>query len=145
VDPTDIPQGIYLVSRPAVAKPACRHFAVFLWGEWEMNLAQNGCYYPIVAELNSTGIQVDWHEGGFWTVHFQVAPEEELQVLWRLERTCAADPDYALWDRNCEQFARWITTGVWESKQLQTVGVLAAVAAFGFLATRTETRGRRIG
>jgi hypothetical protein len=145
VDPTGLPRGIFLVSRPATAKPAYHHFAVYLCGEWDINVAQDGCYYPVVAELNSMGVQMNWYEGDLWTAHGQVAPEEELRALWRLEMACAKDPDYALLVRNCEQFARWVTTGTWESKQVQTAGFLAIVAAFGILVAHSEMQGRRTG
>jgi hypothetical protein len=137
--------GIYLVSRPMQGKTGGEHFAVVIYGQGPLNRHENGNCYPIVAEMIPTGLSVRWYEGGWWTIHGRVLPSEEPAALARLAMAREDNPDYALLVRNCEQFARWVTTGFWESKQLQTVGVVAAVAAFGIFLSRSDEQQRDAG
>ncbi len=141
----EFPHGIYLVSRPMEGKTGGLHFAVIFYGQLPLNLHEDGNCYPVVAELSPPGISVKYFEGGWWTIHHQVAEVDEAAAVARLDQACSSNPDYALLMRNCEQFARWVTTGVWESKQLQTVGVIAAAATICFMAASSDTRTRRAG
>ena len=58
----------------------------------------------------------------------KVMPEFEHEARQRIWETWK-NPKYNLFGNNCEHFARYVTTGKKESKQLQAFGGIAALAA----------------
>lgn len=64
---------------------------------------------------------------GFWSVHLRIG--DEAAAIQRLAQACI-NPRYHVIGNNCEHFARYIATGVRESKQLQAFGVLGMLVGF---------------
>jgi len=122
--------GIYLLRRPAAAKPL-DHYAVLDVGNRIGFINADGTQ-PVVVHQMPPRIRFDWlQDTGTWEVLGIVLDEED--AIRRLHLALQS-PDYALFRHNCEHFARYVTTGRFESKQLQATAVIAGLAILAYSA-----------
>ncbi|MBI3754733.1 MAG: lecithin retinol acyltransferase family protein [Deltaproteobacteria bacterium] len=81
---------------------------------------------PIVIHQALPCIRVDWLSNtGRWIIMGKVVDNSLINAKKRIQQAIK-NPKYGLFDNNCEHFARYVTTGIKESKQLQ--GAVAVIA-----------------
>lgn len=81
---------------------------------------------PVVIHQTPPSIRIDWLQNtGPWEIHQRIL--DEPQAILRMGQAFA-NPGYDLFGNNCEHFARYVATGVRESTQLQTAGILTGLA-----------------
>jgi hypothetical protein len=137
----EFPEGIYLVRRRSAEK-GIFHYAVLVIGEFPMTWDPAG-FHPLIVHQVPPRIASDWLENmGAWEVLCRAS--DTSAAFQRMEAACT-NPEYAFFVNNCEQFARYVVTGVRESKQLQILGAVVAVFAIGFIVVDSEATGRRAG
>lgn len=124
------PNGLYLLRRPAATKPL-DHYAVLDVGN-RLGFINADGRQPVVVHQTPPQIRFDWlQDTGIWEVLGLVLDEED--AIFRLH--CALQsPDYALFRNNCEHFARFVTTGRHESKQIQATALMAGLAILAYSA-----------
>lgn len=91
----------------------------------------NGYAVQIAHNLKSSGVTVsDWYEfadGGQVVLHARASSHSHVQqILARVDANIGKP--YKLFAQNCEHFASFCFSGKAESKSVQVVGALAAVA-----------------
>jgi Lecithin retinol acyltransferase len=100
----------------------------------------NGFAVEIVHNMKASGVTVsDWYEfsdGNQVFLHSRASSEAHIQeILARLEANIGQP--YHLFAQNCEHFASFSFTGKAESKSVQAVGWVAAIAlVIGFFGRR---------
>lgn len=95
--------------------------------------------HPIVIHQTPPSIRLDWlQDTGVWHTLGKITDEE-----YAIQRMVAAfsNPAYDLFGHNCEQFARYVATGVHESKQLQAFGFVGGLAALAIVALGSDRDG----
>ncbi len=91
---------------------------------------------PVVIHQTPPRLRTDWlQHTGSWSVLGRIWDEPD--AIGRIEQA-AADPEYRLFDNNCENFARYVATGKSESTQVQAAVVVAGLAALIVVAARSE-------
>lgn len=65
---------------------------------------------------------------GNWEIVGRVRDDQINNAIQRIHEALR-NPKYDLFGNNCEHFARYVTTGVKESKQLQGAVAIAALGA----------------
>lgn len=137
--------GLYLVKRKGTEK-GVDHYGILDIGNRTRNPHVQGGL-PFVVHLMPAGFQADWlRPTDTWIVVEKVLDEnnaaERLNEAW-------SRPEYNLLVNNCEHFARYVATGISESKQVQTtVAITMSLVALPLLAsaldnTRTRQYRRR--
>lgn len=128
------PDGLYLTKQKSQIKPdLIDHYGVIDIGNI-LNHPQGNPDMPIVIHQALPSIRIDWlMNTGTWQIMGRVRDEELANAQERIQKAIE-DPDYDLFGNNCEQFARYVTTGKKESKQLQTAaGIAVALTALVIL------------
>jgi hypothetical protein len=120
--------GLYLVKRASPEK-GVDHYAVLDIGNW---LGNAYAPYPVVVEMNTTGIHANWLTSPW---HVVAMATDERAALARLQQALA-NPNYALFGNSCEHFARYIITGKRESTQLQGAVAVAGIIGLIIVVTR---------
>ena len=124
--------GLYLVMQRSPGK-AVDHYGILDIGN---RLAVGGAdgINPVVVHQTPPGIKADWlQHTGEWRVLGRITDEPFAIARYR---AALANPKYDLFGHNCEHFARFVATGVRESKQLQAAAVVAGLAALVMVASR---------
>jgi hypothetical protein len=122
--------GLYLLKRRSQAKPF-DHYAVLDVGN-RFGLILTDRSQPVVVHQTPPGITTNWlRDTGDWQVVGKAV--YETQCIERL-RIALRNPSYDFFAHNCEQFARFVTTGTHESTQLRTAAVIAGIAALVYFA-----------
>ena len=94
----------------------------------------NSLTRSVVVHQTPPGIKADWlQHTGEWRVLGRITDEPFAVARYR---AALANPKYDLFGHNCEHFARFVATGVRESKQLQAAAVVAGLATLVMLASR---------
>ncbi len=125
------PDGLYLVKQKSNIKPnLIDHYGVIDIGN-TLSHPQGNPYMSIVIHQAIPAIRVDWLSSttGTWDVMGKVLDDQILNAKKRIHEALR-NPLYDLFGNNCEHFARYVTTGLKESKQLQNA---VAVVALGSL------------
>jgi hypothetical protein len=118
---SQFPEGMYLLKRPSTY-PLIEHYGVLVTGNLVRELGINSVA-PVVIQQTLPRARVDWAEAtGNWNMVGQVLPP---LVPFAMERVSIAftNPNYDLFENNCEQFARFIAAGEKTSTQLWAVGL----------------------
>lgn len=84
----------------------------------------------IIIHKTDKGIFPVWADisGEWYFVNGGAVPLNHINQATNRINISLATPDYHLIFSNCEHFARFVTEGIAQSKQVQTVGVLAVSA-----------------
>jgi hypothetical protein len=128
--------GLFLLRRPSPEK-GVDHYGVLDVGN-RFGLGGADGVQPVVAHQTPPSVTFDWFQDtGTWYVIGQVTDEEA--AITRLN-IALSTPGYDLFGHNCEHFARFVTTGVWESKQLQAAGLVAGLAVLTAASWNRERR-----
>jgi hypothetical protein len=119
-----LPPGLYLL-RQRIPDKLAEHWGVLDIGN-QLRHRRLTSSHSVVIHRRTLGIRVDRAQNtGSWTVVQRVADVEAARV--RL-RTALREPQYNLFENNCEHFARYIATGHRESVQVQR-GMAYALSA----------------
>ncbi len=119
----NLEDGLYLVRQRAVKNGMqLWHYGILDVGN-RLNLAlpllEPG--EPAIVHQTPPQVRADPFSGtGHWEMEGRVEPTIEMSAVSRIKEALKS-PGYDLFGHNCEHFARFVTTGVKESKQIQTV------------------------
>lgn len=125
----DVPDGLYLAKQKSIIKPGLiDHYGVIDIGNI-LTHPQGNLIMPIVIHQAFPSIRVDWLcNTGIWAEIYKVNDSQVSEVKERIKEALK-NPKYDLFGNNCEHFARYVTTGIKESKQLQSAVAVAAIGA----------------
>lgn len=125
--------GLYLAKQKSHIKPdLIDHYGVIDIGNI-LNHPQGNPDMPMVIHQALPSIRIDWLVNtGTWQIIGKVKDSELASAKMRIQKAIE-NPNYDLFGNNCEQFARYVTTGVKESKQLQTAAGIMALTALVIL------------
>lgn len=94
-----------------------------------LNHPQGNSDMPIVIHQAIPSIRVDWLSNtGSWELMGKVNDDQLINAKKRIHEALKK-PEYDLFGNNCEHFARYVTTGIKESKQLQSAVAVIALGA----------------
>ncbi len=119
--------GLYLIKQKCTVKGVLiDHYGILdIGNRLELSVDHN---LPVVIHQTPPRIRTDWlADTGKWEFITKITDEPYAMV--RIKKALENDA-YDLFGNNCEHFARFVATGLRESKQLQT-----AVLMVGLLAT----------
>ena len=119
--------GMVLVKRPTVYSKLGEHYGVMVCGKTlrKLGFPENR---SIIIHKTDKGIVLDWADiSGEWYFVNGVPLNQINEAINRINISLAT-PDYHLIFSNCEHFARFVTEGIAQSTQVQTVGVLSSLA-----------------
>jgi hypothetical protein len=120
-----LPDGLYLAKRPAFAAKIVEHYGVIDVGNrLGYNLPELAEPVPVVIHQTADGLKAEFLQDQ-WNIEAHIIDEAGAKA--RIT-TATSTPNYDLFGNNCEHFARFVASGVKESKQLQ-VFTLIGVAS----------------
>lgn len=134
------PDGLYLAKQKSRIKPdLIEHYGVIDIGN-TLNHPLGIIGMPIVIHQAFPYIRIDpLSNTRRWEIMRKVEKWELKDSIQRIQNAIK-NPNYDLLVNNCEHFARYVTTGIKESKQLQgAVGVIA-LPAFLYLIWKAQKR-----
>jgi hypothetical protein len=115
--------GFYLIRQPS-SFGVVYHYGILDVGN-RLQRDDAGQAPPVVIHQIPPAISIDPLEHtGAWELLFKVPDDVEARARMQVAFT---NPNYNLLGNNCEQFARYVATGTFESKQLQVATLIAAV------------------
>jgi hypothetical protein len=123
--PDQLGTGLYLLKQSSAEKTV-DHFALLdvgngLQADW------NRLRRPVIVHQTPPAVRADWFENtGEWEILGRVI--DETGALARI-RIALQTPGYDLFGNNCEHFARFVATGVRESRQVQGFCAVAGLLA----------------
>jgi hypothetical protein len=130
----NLADGLYLVTQRSAAK-GVDHYGILDVGNRLRVPGADGTN-PVVVHQCPPGIRADWlQDTGAWEVLGRITDEPYAVARYH---TALANPAYDLFGHNCEHFARFVATGVRESKQLQAAGWIAGLATLVIVASAEE-------
>jgi hypothetical protein len=126
-------KGLYLVRQKSQVK-GVDHYGILDIGN-RLRLPNVGWWGdPAVVHQTTPQIRRDPFKGtGQWEVLGKIS--DEAAAMARLQHALK-NPTYSLIDRNCEQFARFVATGVPASTQLQAAAFMLGLTALAFVVFR---------
>jgi hypothetical protein len=134
--------GIYLIRQRSI-KWGVDHYGVLDIGN-RLGLENADGLTPVVIHQALPYIQVctlaDFEDNGAWEVLEKNLDEYSAAI--RLRQACE-NPDYALFNNNCEQFARYVVSGKRESKQLQTAVVVTGIITLTAIVFEDKGKGKQ--
>ena len=128
------PDGLYLLMKRSESK-GVDHYGILDIGNRIGHPHVDG-RHPVVIHQTPPSINLDWlQDTGIWCILDKITDEK-----YAIQRMKAAllNPAYDLFGHNCEQFARYVATGIHESKQLQAIGFVAGLAALVIIAQESD-------
>lgn len=126
--------GLYLLKQASRGK-GVDHYGVLDVGN-RLRDPRVNYPHPVVIHQTPPSIQMDWLQNtGQWTVVGRI--EDEVGALERLQ-AAFEDPAYDLFGNNCEHFARYVSTGIRESTQLQAAVAVTALAVAAIAVFRAK-------
>jgi len=129
--------GLYLVTQRSREK-GVDHFAIIDIGN-SFSLPEADGVNAVVVHLCRSGVVVEpLRHTGTWRVLEKITDEASAVERYH---DAVADP-YKLFANNCEHFARFIASGVRESKQVKAVYFFTGLAVMA-VAAATMQQGRR--
>lgn len=127
------PDGLYLVMQKSPTK-GVDHYGILDIGNKLLVQGADGIN-PVIVHQCPPSIRADLLEGtGTWNILGRITDEQYAIARYK---AALADPAYNLFGHNCEHFARFVATGVRESKQLQAAGAIAVCATLAFVVLRS--------
>lgn len=130
----NLEDGLYLVSQQSEKMGIpIRHYGVLDVGNILMIQSPPLVFSgePVIIHQTPPEVRADvLSETGSWSIEGKVIRQHLREAVERV-KTALKTPSYDLFGHNCEHFARFITTGTKESKQLQKTIFTATVAAVG--------------
>jgi len=132
------PDGLYLAKQKSRVKPELiEHYGVIDVGNI-LNHPQGNLNMPIVIHQAIPFIRIDWLSNtGRWKIIGKVK-DNELKNAKKRIRKAIKNPKYDLFGNNCEHFARYVTTGIKESRQLQGAAGVVALGVLLYLTWNIE-------
>jgi len=133
----EYPDGLYLLVQRSDDK-GVDHYGILDIGNRIGHPHVDG-RHPVVIHQTPPSIRLDWlQDTGVWRILGRITDEK-----YSIQRMIDAfsKPAYDLFGHNCEQFARYVATGVHESKQLHAVGFVAGLAALAIVAIGLDRDG----
>jgi hypothetical protein len=128
---------MFLLKRSSGKYPLIDHYGVLVTGDFVRDLGINTSA-PVIIHQTYPTVRVDWADSsGNWDMMGEVLPPH---VPFAIERVSMAlsNPNYDLFANNCEQFARFVTTGQKTSTQLWAWGFGTALALFLVYASQKD-------
>lgn len=123
--------GLYLLKQKSIEK-GVEHYGILDIGNLLQLKEARQALQPVVVHQTMPSIRYDWlQDTGSWTIEGKIFDEE--YALSRI-REAFKNPDYDLFINNCEHFARYVATGVRESRQVQAGVILTSLAALAIYA-----------
>lgn len=125
--------GLYLAKQKSRIKPnLIDHYGIIDIGN-VLNHPQGNKKMPIVIHQAFPTIRIDWLcNTGKWNILGKVKDSKLSNAKFRIQKAIK-NPKYNLFGNNCEQFARYVTTGIKESEQLQAAVGIVALGALLYL------------
>ena len=137
----NISDGLYLLRQAAQSKPGFYHYGVLDVGNRLRRPEAESAVHPVVIHQTPPTIRANWlRDTGNWESLGMVLPEHEPAAIARIYEALR-NPAYDLFGHNCEQFARFVTTGRAESGQLQNVVGAVVLIAVGAAIVKAASRG----
>lgn len=121
--------GLYLAKQKSRIKPnLIDHYGIIDIGNI-LNHPQGNKKIPIVIHQAFPTVRIDrLRNTGKWNILGKVKDSKLSNAKLRIQ-TAIKNPKYNFFCNNCEQFARYVTTGIKESKQLQAAVCIVALGA----------------
>ena len=119
----NLENGLYLVRQRSVKNGMqIWHYGILDVGnKLGLILAFTASIEPLIVHQTPPQVRADrLSETGHWEMQGKVDPSMEKSAISRIKEALK-NPGYDLFGHNCEHFARFVTTGVKESKQIQSV------------------------
>ena len=131
------PDGLYLLVQRSEEK-GVDHYGILDIGNRIGGPHVDG-RHPVVIHQTPPSIRLDWLQGtGIWRVLGKIT--DEGHAIRRM-RIAFLNPAFDLFGHNCEQFARFVATGVNESTQLQAIGFVVGLTALAIVALQSDSDG----
>lgn len=129
----NIEDGLYLVVQRSHEK-GVDHYGILDIGN-RLNIKEaESVDHPIVIHQTPPTIQLSWLQNtGSWLLHGRIM--DENMAIMRINHA-VKNPSYNLFENNCEHFARYVATGVRESRQIQSAVVATGLVTLTLLALR---------
>lgn len=122
--------GLYLLRSPSYAKFVEYHYTVLDVGN-RLGYSDVDLTHPVMVHQTPPMLRRDrFDDSRLWEVLAVVPTHDEPVAIARLSYACQ-DPSYRQLGHNCEQFARYVVTGRWESFQVRKAFVICGALAFG--------------
>ncbi len=122
----NIEDGLYLLMQKSIDK-GIDHYGILDIGN-RLNIeAVRFSSQPVVIHQTPPSIQVHWlQDTGTWNILGKIT--DEPMAIGRIIEA-SKNPLYNLFGNNCEHFARFVATGVRESRQVQAAVFITGLAA----------------
>lgn len=131
--------GLYLVRKRSTDKSVDHYGVLDIGNRTQLLEVDQG--HPVVIHQTPPAIRIDWlAKTGQWQAITRIL--DEPAAVARMYQALQ-NPAYDLFGHNCEQFARYVALGTWESTQLQ-VAVVAGITAVAVLSFSVNDRGRTV-
>ena len=126
--------GLYLVQQRSTAK-GVDHYGILDVGNRLRNPNVAGRQQqPVVIHQTPPSLTMDWlQDTGAWKVLGRITDERD--AIDRMNKA-SETPNYNLFGNNCEHFARYVATGLRESKQVQSGVFVAGLALLVYVVSK---------
>lgn len=123
--------GLYLVTQRSPGK-AVDHYGILDIGD-RLGVGGADGINPVIVHQSPPGIKAEWlQHTGEWRV---LGPITDEPYAIERYKAALANPKYDLFGHNCEHFARFVATGIRESKQLNAAAVVTGLAVLVMIAS----------
>jgi len=124
--------GLYLVQQRSASK-GVDHFGILDIGNRIGHPDVDG-RQPVVIHQTPPSLAMNWlQDTGEWKVLGRITDERD--AIDRMNKAWET-PNYNLFGNNCEHFARYVATGVRESKQVQSGVFIAGLALLVYVVSK---------
>lgn len=129
--------GMYLVKRPIIDVKVGEHYGVMVCGK---TLKKIGLPETCAIIIHKTDKGISWSYMSDEWYFVNGVPLNQLNDAISRINISLTTPNYHLIFSNCEHFARFVTEGIVQSTQVQTVGVLGGLAFLAYILSRDNNR-----
>lgn len=128
----NIADGIYIIKKNSEKLGSLiDHYGIVDIGNL-FNHPQSDGSHPIVYEQVFPKIELNWlRNTGTWKIVSRIKNEYITQAKQRLNKAFL-NPEYDLFENNCEHFARYVVEGEKYSTQLQSAVLVAGLAVLTY-------------
>lgn len=124
--------ALYLVQQPSASK-GVDHYGILDVGNRIRHQDVDG-RQPVVIHQTPPSLTLNWlQDTGAWKVLGRITDERD--AIDRMNKAWET-PNYNLFGNNCEHFARYVATGVRESKQVQSGVFIAGLALLVYVVSK---------
>lgn len=125
--------GLYLVQQRSTAK-GVDHYGILDVGNRLRNPNVDGRQQPVVIHQTPPALRINWlQDTGRWKLLGRIT--DQPHAIDRMNKAFQT-PNYHLFGNNCEHFARYVATGVRESKQVQSGVFVAGLALLVYVVAK---------